>query len=43
MPLREHGIVLPEPYRTFVAEITDGSYRGLAERQFSGRSTTASR
>ncbi|WP_180356844.1 SMI1/KNR4 family protein [Kitasatospora sp. GP30] len=24
----EHGIVLPEPYRTFVAEITDGSYQG---------------
>lgn len=24
----EHGIVLPEPYRTFVAEITDGSYSG---------------
>lgn len=24
----EHGIVLPEPYRTFVADITDGSYAG---------------
>ncbi|MET8832528.1 hypothetical protein ABZV78_01235 [Micromonospora sp. NPDC004540] len=24
----EHGIVLPEPYRTFVAEITDGSFSG---------------
>jgi SMI1 / KNR4 family (SUKH-1) len=24
----EHGIVLPEPYRTFVAEMTDGSYSG---------------
>jgi hypothetical protein len=24
----KHGIVLPEPYRTFVAEITDGSYQG---------------
>lgn len=24
----EHGIVLPEPYRTFVAEISDGSYAG---------------
>lgn len=27
----EHGIVLPEPYRTFVAEITDGSYSGPPE------------
>ncbi|MGW1883216.1 SMI1/KNR4 family protein [Streptomyces sp. NPDC001970] len=24
----EHGVVLPEPYRTFVAEMTDGSYTG---------------
>lgn len=24
----EHGIVLPEPYRTLVAEITDGSFSG---------------
>ncbi|MFF9329397.1 SMI1/KNR4 family protein [Streptomyces sp. NPDC014776] len=24
----EHGIVLPEPYRTCVAEITDGSHQG---------------
>jgi hypothetical protein len=24
----EHGIVLPQPYRTFVAEITDGSFSG---------------
>jgi hypothetical protein len=24
----EHDIVLPEPYRTFVAEISDGSYQG---------------
>ncbi|MET7962083.1 SMI1/KNR4 family protein [Micromonospora zamorensis] len=24
----DHGIVLPEPYRTFVAEITDGSHSG---------------
>ncbi|MDX3456128.1 SMI1/KNR4 family protein [Streptomyces sp. ME02-8801-2C] len=27
----EHRIVLPEPYRTFVAEITDGSYSGPPE------------
>jgi len=27
----EHGIALPEPYRTFVAEITDGSYQGPPE------------
>jgi hypothetical protein len=24
----EHGIVVPEPYRTFVAEISDGSFTG---------------
>ncbi len=24
----KHGIVLPEPYRTFVAEVTYGSYSG---------------
>ncbi|MDN3295929.1 hypothetical protein QWM81_18095 [Streptomyces ficellus] len=24
----EHGIVLTEPYRTFVAEMTEGSYAG---------------
>jgi hypothetical protein len=27
----EHGIVLPEPYRTFVAEIADGSCSGPPE------------
>ncbi|MFB6704345.1 SMI1/KNR4 family protein [Streptomyces sp. NPDC056333] len=27
----EHGVVLPEPYRTFVAEITDGSHSGPPE------------
>jgi hypothetical protein len=27
----QHGVVLPEPYRTFVAEITDGSYSGPPE------------
>lgn len=28
---REHGVVLPEPYRTFTAEISDGSYTGPPE------------
>ncbi|KOU60533.1 hypothetical protein ADK57_30340 [Streptomyces sp. MMG1533] len=27
----EHGVVLPEPYRTFVAEMTDGSFQGPPE------------
>ncbi|MFD7711685.1 SMI1/KNR4 family protein, partial [Streptomyces sp. NPDC059786] len=27
----DHGIVLPEPYRSFVAEITDGSSSGPPE------------
>ncbi|KOG30159.1 SMI1/KNR4 family protein [Streptomyces resistomycificus] len=27
----EHGVVLPEPYRTFVAEISDGSSQGPPE------------
>ncbi|MQY38899.1 hypothetical protein SRB17_69140 [Streptomyces sp. RB17] len=27
----EHQVVLPEPYRTFVAEVTDGSYQGPPE------------
>ncbi|WP_316741571.1 SMI1/KNR4 family protein [Streptomyces sp. MK7] len=27
----QHGIVLPEPYRTVVAEMTDGSYTGPPE------------
>ena len=27
----EHGVVLPEPYRSFVAEISDGAYSGPPE------------
>ncbi|MFD4873653.1 SMI1/KNR4 family protein [Streptomyces sp. NPDC058420] len=27
----EHGVVLPEPYRTYVAEISDGSFQGPPE------------
>ncbi|MFJ6986049.1 MULTISPECIES: SMI1/KNR4 family protein [unclassified Streptomyces] len=30
----EHGVVLPEPYRTFVAEIADGSASGPPEYGF---------
>ncbi|WP_442818569.1 SMI1/KNR4 family protein [Streptomyces sp. NBC_01320] len=47
----EHGIVLPEPYRTFVAEISDGSYTGppdyglmpLAEQPDDGREADGER
>ncbi|MGW0425339.1 SMI1/KNR4 family protein [Streptomyces sp. NPDC003015] len=27
----EHAVVLPEPYRSFVAEVSDGSYQGPPE------------
>lgn len=31
-----HGVVLPQPYRTFVAEITDGSFSGPPEHGLVG-------
>ncbi|MEW2374963.1 hypothetical protein AB0883_02515 [Micromonospora sp. NPDC047812] len=32
----EHGVVLPEPYRTFVAEITAGAFSGPPDRGLLG-------
>ncbi|MER6062775.1 SMI1/KNR4 family protein [Streptomyces sp. NPDC001792] len=32
----EHHVVLPEPYRTFVAEVTDGSSQGPPEYGMAG-------
>ncbi|MEU5538729.1 SMI1/KNR4 family protein [Streptomyces sp. NPDC020362] len=36
-----HGIVLPEPYRTFVAEISDGSVQGPPEYGLVGLTQSA--
>ncbi|WP_374195835.1 SMI1/KNR4 family protein [Streptomyces sp. ISL-24] len=38
----EHGVVLPEPYRTFVAEVSDGSFQGPPGYGLAGLSASAS-
>jgi len=37
----EHGVVLPEPYRTFVAEVSDGSFQGPPEYGLAGLAESA--
>ncbi|MFF4253209.1 SMI1/KNR4 family protein [Streptomyces sp. NPDC001663] len=37
----EHGVVLPEPYRTFVAEVSDGSFQGPPEYGLVGLAESA--
>ncbi|MET8978658.1 SMI1/KNR4 family protein [Streptomyces sp. NPDC004539] len=36
-----HGVVLPEPYRTLVAEIADGSFQGPPEYGWAGLAESA--
>lgn len=37
----EHGVVLPEPYRTCVAEVTDGSFQGPPDQGLLGLAESA--